>query len=323
MLAASFVAAISRAFLLFAWFQNREAKARLWWAGANLALAIGVALISSPGATFGAPSIVLGIVFLNLSPALVWAAAVSCSNRKPNPTLAAAGAATWLFAFVAILRLSNDARMALNLGVTSIYLLAAAAEFRLGNTRGLQTRWPLIILLVLHGSFFAPSGAVLAANGQIASVRPATLDSWFGTIHFETLAIVVGTANFAVATVKEPHEMEQKTAARVDPLTGVANRRAFLENAEALLQRSLASGEPLALIVFDLDRFKSINDSYGHAMGDKVLEQFGKVTRHVLRPSTRPPTKRFIGRRRTAVTGSSWRPRCRTTSRAGFAAQAA
>jgi len=164
---------------------------------------------------------------------------------------------------------------------------------------------------------------VLAANGQIASVRPATLDSWFGTIHFETLAIVVGTANFAVATVKEPHEMEQKTAARVDPLTGVANRRAFLENAEALLQRSLASGEPLALIVFDLDRFKSINDSYGHAMGDKVLEQFGKVTRHVLRPSTRPPTKRFIGRRRTAVTGSSWRPRCRTTSRAGFAAQAA
>jgi len=158
MLAASFVAAISRAFLLFAWFQNREAKPRLWWAGANLALAIGVALISSPGATFGAPSIVLGIVFLNLSPALVWAAAVSCSNRKPNPTLAAAGAAIWLFAFVAILRLSNDARMALDLGVISIYLLAAAAEFRLGNTRGLQTRWPLIILLVLHGSFFAVGG---------------------------------------------------------------------------------------------------------------------------------------------------------------------
>ena len=284
MLAASFVAAISGAFLIFAWFQNREAKAPLWWAGANLALATGVPLISSPGATFGGPSVVLGIVLLNLSSALVWAAAVSCNDRRPNPALVAAGAAIWLFAFVAIFRLSSEAQMALNLSVISIYLLAAAAEFWLGNTRGLQTRWPLIVLLVLHGSFFAV-GAVLAANGQIASAPPTTLDSWFGMIHFETLAFVVGTAIFAVAMVKEQREMEQKTAARVDPLTGVANRRAFLESAEALLRRSLASGEPLALIVFDLDRFKSINDNHGHAMGDKVLEQFGEATRHVLRSS--------------------------------------
>jgi diguanylate cyclase (GGDEF)-like protein len=284
MLAASFVAAISGAFLTFAWFQNRKAKAPLWWAGANLTLAIAVPLISSPGAAFGGPSVVLGIVLLNLSPALVWAAAVSCNDRKPRPTLVAAGAAIWLLAFVAIFRLSNDAQMALNLGVISIYLLAAAAEFWLGNTRGLQTRWPLIVLLVLHGSFFAV-GAVLAASGQIAAAGPGTLDSWFGMIHFETLAFVVGTAIFAVAMVKEQQEMEQKTAARVDPLTGVANRRAFLENAEALLRRSLASGEPLALIVFDLDRFKSINDRYGHAMGDRVLEQFGAATRHVLRSS--------------------------------------
>ena len=284
MLAGSFVAAISGAFLIFAWCQNREAKAPLWWAGANLALATGVPLISSPGATFGGPSVVLGIVLLNLSPALVWAAAVSCNDRRPNPALVAAGATIWLFAFVAIFRLSSEAQMALNLGVISIYLLAAAAEFWLGNTRGLQTRWPLIVLLVLHGSFFAV-GAVLAANGEIASARPTTLDSWFGLIHFETLAFVVGTAIFAVAMVKEQREMEQKTAARVDPLTGVANRRAFLENAEGLLQRSLASGKPLALIVFDLDRFKSINDNHGHAMGDKVLEQFGEATRHVLRSS--------------------------------------
>ena len=44
MLAASFVAAVSGAFLFFAWLQNREAKAPLWWAGANLSLAIGVPL---------------------------------------------------------------------------------------------------------------------------------------------------------------------------------------------------------------------------------------------------------------------------------------
>ena len=71
MLAASFVAAVSGAFLVFAWLQNRENKAPLWWAGANLALATGVPLISASGTDFGLPSTILGILLLNLSPALV------------------------------------------------------------------------------------------------------------------------------------------------------------------------------------------------------------------------------------------------------------
>ncbi len=282
MLAASFVAAVSGAFLLFAWLQNRESKAPLWWAGADLALAVGVPLLSSSGAAFGLPSVVLGIVFLNLSPAMIWAAAVACNDRRPSPAIVAAGAIIWLIAFFAIFRVSAEAQMALNLGVISVYLLAAAAEFWLGKMRGLQTRWPLIVLLSLHGSFFA-IGAVLAGLGRLAPTNPPTLGSWFGLIHFETLAFVIGTAIFAVAMVKEQREIEHKTAARIDPLTGVANRRAFLESADALLARSAGTGEPLSLIVFDLDRFKSINDDFGHAMGDRVLERFGQATRSVLR----------------------------------------
>lgn len=284
MLAASFVEAICGAFLVFAWLQNRQARAPLWWAGANLALAVGVPLLSSPGASFGVPSVVLGILLLNLSPALVWAAAVSCNARKPNPWVVVAGATIWLVAFGALFQASHAAQMALNLAVISIYLLAAAAEFWLGGNRGLQTRWPLIVLLVLHGSFFA-IGAAMAATGHLASAGPPTLDSWFGLIHFETLAFVVGTAIFAVALVKEQGELKQKTAASVDSLTGVSTRGAFLETAAALLQRNHIAGESLSLIVFDLDRFKLINDTYGHAMGDRVLVQFGDAARRVLRGS--------------------------------------
>lgn len=283
MLAASFVAAVSGMFLVFAWLQNRDAMAPLWWAGANIALATGVPIISSSNAGFESPSVVLGIVLLNISPAMVWAAAVTCNNRKPKPALVAAGAVIWLVAFAAIFRLSDRAQMALNLAVIAVYLLAAAAEFWRGNTRELQTRWPLIVLLVLHGSFFAV-GAVLAVEGRLVSTTPS-LDNWFGMIHFETLAFVVGTAIFAVAMVKEQREMEHKTAAQIDALTGLANRKTFLEVAGLLLDRSAASGDPISLILFDLDHFKSINDSYGHAMGDKVLEQFGAATRHVLRSS--------------------------------------
>jgi diguanylate cyclase (GGDEF)-like protein len=282
MIAGSFVAAASGVFLAFAWLQNREATAPLWWAAANLALATGVPLLSSAGSAFGVPSMVLGILLLNLSPALIFAAAVSCNNRRPNPIVVAAGAAIWLLAFAAIFRLSADAQMALNLGVVAAYLFAAALEFWFGNAEKLQTRWPLIVLLTLHGGFFA-IGAVKAAAGDLAPTEPPTLDSWFGLIHFETLAFVIGTAIFAVAMVKERREMVEKTAARIDPLTGVANRRAFMENAGALLARGLANDEALAMIVIDLDRFKSINDNFGHALGDRVLAEFGATARSTLR----------------------------------------
>jgi diguanylate cyclase (GGDEF)-like protein len=63
-----------------------------------------------------------------------------------------------------------------------------------------------------------------------------------------------------------------------DPLTGVANRRSFFETGERLLVRARFAREPTALIMFDLDRFKSINDKYGHHTGDEVLSAFCQFT---------------------------------------------
>ena len=59
--------------------------------------------------------------------------------------------------------------------------------------------------------------------------------------------------------------------AMVDPLTGVPNRRAFVHHGERLLRRARVERSPVALILFDLDRFKSINDRFGHSAGDHVL----------------------------------------------------
>lgn len=65
-----------------------------------------------------------------------------------------------------------------------------------------------------------------------------------------------------------------------DPLTGVLNRKAFREDAEARLARAQ---QPCALLMFDLDHFKRVNDTYGHAAGDKVLTTFADRTRLCLR----------------------------------------
>ena len=66
-------------------------------------------------------------------------------------------------------------------------------------------------------------------------------------------------------------------AARIDPLTGLLNRRAFTEAAEAEIRQAQRYRLPLSLVGIDLDHFKSINDSLGHAGGDAVLQHFARL----------------------------------------------
>ncbi|OON62524.1 diguanylate cyclase [Massilia sp. KIM] len=63
---------------------------------------------------------------------------------------------------------------------------------------------------------------------------------------------------------------------RIDPLTGIANRRMFGETLQHALDRARRSGKSLALAYLDVDHFKRINDSYGHGVGDEVLKEFAR-----------------------------------------------
>ena len=71
--------------------------------------------------------------------------------------------------------------------------------------------------------------------------------------------------------------------AEVDSLTGVASRQHFMEQAEILLRRHKADGLPVALVMFDLDHFKDVNDRYGHAIGDWVLKRAASACSHACR----------------------------------------
>ncbi len=68
-----------------------------------------------------------------------------------------------------------------------------------------------------------------------------------------------------------------------DPLTGLANRRGFEED----LQTLMAAGGPLYLVYLDIDNFKSINDTYGHSVGDEVLKDVGEILNNFIRKDTR------------------------------------
>jgi two-component system, cell cycle response regulator len=78
------------------------------------------------------------------------------------------------------------------------------------------------------------------------------------------------------------HENLQRVAA-LDPLTGVFNRRFGLQRLTEELSRAIRSGDPLGVLMLDLDHFKAVNDTYGHLVGDRVLQAVTRATRQVLR----------------------------------------
>ena len=74
-----------------------------------------------------------------------------------------------------------------------------------------------------------------------------------------------------------------QTLAATDPLTGIANRRGFFEQAEKEVSRSLREQTPIGIMQLDLDNFKQVNDTHGHAAGDAVLIQATRVMAGCLR----------------------------------------
>jgi diguanylate cyclase (GGDEF)-like protein len=102
-------------------------------------------------------------------------------------------------------------------------------------------------------------------------------------LSFEALLFTIAIAFILLAMAKERTEYRHKTAALTDPLTGIANRRAFLQDGEAQLQRQAIDPRPTTVMLLDLDHFKSINDRFGHALGDRVLEIFAEVSSGCLR----------------------------------------
>ena len=95
------------------------------------------------------------------------------------------------------------------------------------------------------------------------------------------LAAIVAVALMSTALLQS--DLEHRSEAVVDPLTGMLNRNALLTRVAELAQQSEITKEPVALIVGDLDRFKLINDGHGHAAGDAVLKDVAYRLRKRLR----------------------------------------
>ena len=111
-------------------------------------------------------------------------------------------------------------------------------------------------------------------------------------LHLRTRPTTDGSALVVVSDVTKIKQAERalqtmtdqlKLLATTDGLTGLTNRRAFDTALESELARCRRSGEPLSLLMVDVDKFKSYNDIYGHQAGDEVLKQVGRCLKDALR----------------------------------------
>ncbi len=84
---------------------------------------------------------------------------------------------------------------------------------------------------------------------------------------------------------QQRNQVKLEKLARTDSLTQSLNRRALFDTGQAAFQEARKTGQPLTIIMFDLDNFKEINDSYGHLVGDQVLTILVERIRHRLRSS--------------------------------------
>ena len=270
--------------LLFAWVQNTAITAVAWWGFAHLLRAASIVLFGMYGTAPDVITIDLANVLLFTAFALTWTGARVFDHLRPQPILMFGGAALWLIVCrFPMVEASFSVRVLLSSGIITAYTWATAYEFWRGRSEPLVSRWPAIFMLFAHGALYllrTPFGAMLPWSPTGNQVFESV---WLTVLSFEALLFTISIAFILLAMAKERTEHRHKTAALVDPLTGIANRRAFLQDGEVQLKRQSTNPRPIAVMLLDLDNFKSINDRFGHATGDHVLELFAEIGNRSMR----------------------------------------
>jgi diguanylate cyclase (GGDEF)-like protein len=272
-----YVEAMLGLLLLFAWVQNSAITAVAWWGSAHLLRAASVTLFGLFGSVSNHVSIDLANFVLLTSFAATWVGARVFDGRAVSIVGLLAGGLLWVvLCRVPVIAESMEARVLLSSGIITTYTWLAAFEFWRGRAEPLVSRWPAIFLLFAHGALFllrTPLSTIVpwAAQTQVFE------SVWMTVLSFEALLFTIAIAFILLAMAKERTEYLHRTAALIDPLTGIPNRRAFLEGCNHLAERLDRDPRPVAVLVMDLDHFKWVNDQYGHATGDCVLQMFAEA----------------------------------------------
>lgn len=141
-----------------------------------------------------------------------------------------------------------------------------------------RTRW----LLVRGFMFLIIAGLLLLALQS--TYEPGTASLLVSTIFFLGGCLFVVVCTMARAMVRDIRRIDTLEIENItDPLMGIYNRRYLEQRLDEEFHRAKRYGFPLSLLLLDIDRFKEINDTYGHATGDRVLKELGAMLKNSIR----------------------------------------
>src|ERR1700738_1965603 len=279
-LVATMVAAMLGAMLLF-FSRQEKIPALKWWGTAYLLGACSVALWTLVGNALGEMfSLALNAVGF-VACGMVWNASRVFHGRKPNLPGLVLGAVAWVAAVMTLAPEVSAMRMTIGAGIVAVYATLTATELWSERRKAQQRRWPAFAVPVLHGFVLMLPillGDLLHPHGDIFAGS-----IWVTVFSVELVLYAVGTVFVIFMLVSERTVTAHKTAASMDPLTGMFNRRGFAEATSRVIEREANAGRPVTVLIFDIDHFKSINDRFGHHAGDDILKLFATVVVNSLR----------------------------------------
>jgi diguanylate cyclase (GGDEF)-like protein len=278
----AFTSGLAGCLLLLSWLQHRRIFALALWGSAFIIAAIATVLIViARGTVPDLWSIVIGNAILAAAYGLIWSGARNFEGKRVSIVLTLAGALIWLTACsIGPIYAMPEARAIVMAAIAIAYALLTVLELWRGRGDGIW-RWPIMLLLLGHAAAI-PVRIPLA--GAWTNPNPLDVDLRTFAI-FETVFVCICAAYLFGGLAKDRIAARYRRASLIDPLTGITNRRGFLQTGERLMARTRFARRPAALLLFDLDRFKSINDRFGHGTGDAVLTAFCQLATSLLRPT--------------------------------------
>ena len=179
----------------------------------------------------------------------------------------------------------NDAASAVLFGGVAfgtLLLVLAAIAFQLRTNSGARARIVLVAAFAAGSAafYFRGLGVVLASDPLQAFIFPTMLQSAVFVV--AAGSAIAGTFAFMLLQ-RERADREALHLATIDPLTGAYNRSTFHEIAEREISRARRAGQPLSIIMVDIDHFRPVNESLGNHAGDELLQKIAALIRTALR----------------------------------------
>lgn len=271
---------------------NPSERAPLWFAACY---AVGMLTpVGHLGVAYSAWPFLSGVlVFFSFAGALqLMVPALAVFYRRPAPWRLVAALVLATFASAAFLVAFPHDTLVYTLAYQTPFTLASAASafIVLRDSPRRANDLVLAALFALTGAHFPLKGVLAASLGTGADITGYISSTYALVSQVSTGILLVATGLALLINAVLVVLRETRRAAETDPLSGVLNRRGFEEHAARAFAPRWRGVQPAALLLLDIDHFKRINDTFGHAGGDRAIGWFGSMLADVV------PKSAVVGR---------------------------